>query len=200
MRTEAYDERFRNATIKLLNKSILCKEFAEDGTDYEFVKENYDDFAEYFERMGFRIDIHRAERTIHLIEEDHTSTKIQKESSSKAEIAVFIILREHYLQRMDNLEFLVTIRRRDILDAMPTCFHGRNFPPKRYENVLRKLRRHDLISWKPGTDLLNPDCVITIYPSILHAQNDKAVEEFFKNLKEKIQEEENIMEEMEDEE
>lgn len=187
MKSEEYNVQFRSAAVKLLNKSMICKDFTGDDNDYEFIKDHYEDFSEYFERIGCKILHHRAERTIRLIEED--DHKLRKESSSKAEIAVFIILRETYIQRIGSLELLIPIRRREILDAMPACFNSRNFSPTKYIDVMRKLRRHDLVNWKPGTDLTDLDSIITIYPSILFAQDDKAVETFFKSLKENIEEE-----------
>jgi len=200
--SESYDERFQNAATKLLNKSILCMDFSEDRSDYKFIKDNLKDFSDFFARIGMRIEIRNVERTLRIIETDHSCLKFRREPVTRVEAAMFIILRTYYLEKMEDLEYLVPIKRREILDAMPSCFDGRTFLQTKYKDALLKFRRHDLISWEPGSDLTNPECKIIIYPSILFAQDDSDVQAFFEDLKaqmEELEKEDSVVEEEEEE-
>lgn len=177
---------FMRATVKLLNKSIICGSVLGDKEDYTFIKENLSQFNDYFERMNLQILLRTPEKTVSLQKKDEGMPTVAKETWTNKEIAAYIVLREYYLEHMKVDKDEVIITKSDLIEHLPTFMQDEKCKSKELESILLKFKKHDLLMYNKS-EIDNLDARIILYPSIVFSADDKGVAVFYEELKAKVE-------------
>lgn len=178
-------EKFRIAANKLLNNCFILKKKEDTRNDYIFIVQNKDFFIEYFDLLGYSIEINEMYGVAALVSLYGTGRLRLK----KIESIILLILRLLYIEKRKELslnEDLVILteeihQKYNMLkiEAKP------NIDKTMLRDSIRLFKRYNLIS-NLDTDVTMSDARIIIYPSVLFAMTNENVNEMYDNIAEKL--------------
>lgn len=168
-KSEPMKERFRSVANKLLNKCFLVKKNEDSKKDYVFVRENKNDFEEYFDLLGYDVLIDENLGVIALKNRYGTG----RLNLTKLQSVLLLIIRLLYLEKRRDLSTFsedVIVSMGEISDKFKEIdLNGKTVLTKSEENEFITLfKRFNLIK-NLDSDVNYADCRIMIFPSIMLA-------------------------------
>ena len=161
-------EKFRRAANLLLNNCFVLKKKDDTRNEYIFITQNKEDFTEYFDLLGYKLDINEMHGVVALV----STTGAGRIRLKKAESIFLLILRLLYIEKRRELSLNedIVILAEDIhekynmlkIDAKPTL------DKTTLRDNIRLFRRYNIVA-NIDSDVTIPDARIRIYPSVLFA-------------------------------
>jgi hypothetical protein len=172
----AQKEKFRLAAHRLLNHCFLLKKKEETRADYIFVLQHRESFREFFDLLGYRLDINETFGIVALISLYGTGRLRLK----KIESMIVLLLRLLYIEKSKQLrlsdEVVVLTEELQEKYALLKIESKPQLDKTVTRDSLRLLRRYHLIDL-PDRDPAQPDARIKIYPSILFAVPNERIQQ-----------------------
>lgn len=178
-------EKFRIAANKLLNKCFILKKKEDTRNDYIFIVQNKEVFVEYFDLLGYTVEIKEMEGVISLISLFGTG----RLGLRKIESIVLLILRLLYIEKVKELRFNeeVVVLSEEIHEKynMLKIETKSNIDKTTFKDTMRLFRRYNIIS-NIDSDITMSDARIKIYPSVLFAVPNDSLSVIYDNINEKL--------------
>jgi hypothetical protein len=161
-------EKFRVAANKLLNNCFIIKKKEDTRNDYIFIVQNKDLFIEYFDLLGYKIEINDMQGIVGLVSVSGTGRLRLK----KIESIILLILRLLYIEKRKELSL------NDDIVVLSDEIHQKynmlkidvksNLDKTVLRDTIRLFKRYNIIS-NLDNDVTMSDSRIRIYPSVLFA-------------------------------
>lgn len=166
--SQVQKDKFKAAANKLLNHCFVIKKKEDTRNDYIFILQNKKLFTEYFDLLGYKIDINETQGVVALSNVDGTGRLRLK----KIESILLLILRLLYVEKRKELslteEMIVLIdeihQKYNMLQVEPKA----NLDKTTLRETIRLFKRYNLVA-TIDRDVTLSDARIKIYPSILFA-------------------------------
>lgn len=179
-------EKFRSAANKLLNHCFVLKKKEDTRNDYLFIVQHKELFIEYFDLLGYQIELNETQGVVGLTNLHGTGRLRLK----KIESIILLILRLLYVEKRKELSLNeeVIVLSDEIqqkygmlkLDVRP------NLDKTTLRDTLRLLRRYNLVS-PIDRDVTLSDARIRVYPSILFAVPNDNINQLYDAITEKLE-------------
>lgn len=188
MESVAEKERFRIAANKLLNQCFLLRKKDDTKKEYVYIRENRELFQNYFDLLGYRIEVNEDQGVIALKGEYDTGRLIL----TKMESIFLLILRLLYIEKRKEITGSyeeVTVLMEEIREKYGILkIKNKQIMDKGMERRLVALfRRYNIIK-NIDADVNQADTRILIYPSILMAVNADDINQYYEMTKKKLKE------------
>jgi len=155
---------FRRVCNKLLSLCLLCKQKEDTKKDYYFIERHGDAINEYFEPLGYELEINKSIKAVQLI----NKFGINRIQLKLIESITLLILRILYVEKMQELSLsqFITIE----IDELQNRFIALGFKDKAMDKTLlrqalRTLKRFNIIETL-DKDMTLSDSRIIVYPTI----------------------------------
>lgn len=161
-------DKFRIAANKLLNNCFIIKKKEDTRNDYIFISQNKDRFLEYFELLGYKIEINEIQGVIALTSISGTGRLRLK----KIESIILLILRLLYIEKSKQLSLNqdVVVLSDEIHQKynMLKIEAKQNLDKTVFKDTTRLFKKYNIIE-TIDTEVTMSDARIKIYPSVLFA-------------------------------
>lgn len=161
-------EKFRTAANKLLNTCFIVKKREENRNDYVFILQHRDMFREYFDLLGYQIEINETQGVIALVNYCGSGRLRLK----KMESILLLIIRLLYIEKRKELSLVEDVI--VLTDEIQQKFNmlqinaKNNLDKTTLRDTIRLFRRFNLLA-PIDREVTASDARIKIYPSILFA-------------------------------
>ena len=192
-------EKFRVAANKLLNNCFIIKKIAETRNDYIFIVQNKELFVEYFDLLGYQLEINDAQGVVALTSINGTGRIRLK----KIESIIFLIVRLLYVEKSKELslhEEVVVLS-----DEIQQKYNMLKIEAKPsldktiLKESLKLFKKYNIIGMI-DSDVTMSDARIKIYPSVLLAVPNENLTVLYDGINEKLKKYMNGGEQNDDEE
>lgn len=179
-------EEFKRVCNKLLSYCLICKQKEDTKKDYYFVEGHKDSINEYFEPLGFELEINKSIKAAQLINK-FGSNKI---SFKLIDSITLLILRILYQEKMQELSLsqVVTVEIEEIQSRFIALgFKDRLMDKTLLRQALRTLKKFNVIETL-DRDMTLSDSRIIVYPTIqmiLRSENITSIYEKLETYKRK---------------
>jgi hypothetical protein len=184
--TTVQKDKFRSAANKLLNSCFVLKKKESTRNDYIFILQNKDLFIEYFDLLGYRIEINEMHGVASLVNTFGTGRLRFK----KIESVMLLILRLLYIEKRKDLSlheevvvFCDEIHEKYNMLKIQT---KPNLDKTFFRETVKLFKRYNIIS-NIDADITMADARIKIYPSVLFAVPGRNINEIYDLIEEKLQ-------------
>lgn len=178
-------DKFRIAANKLLNNCFILKKKDDTRTDYIFIVQNKDLFIEYFDLLGYTIEINEMYGVVALSSMYGTGRLRLK----KIESIILLILRLLYIEKSKELSLNedIVILADDIHQKynMLKIESKFNIDKTMLRDTVRLFKRYNLI-YNIDSDVTKSDARIRIFPSILFALANENITEMYEAINVKL--------------
>jgi len=178
-------EKFRVAANKLLNNCFIIKKKHNTRNDYIFILQHQELFREYFDLLGYRVEINDTHGVVGLINTEGTGRLRLK----KVETIILLILRLLYIEKRKELSLHeeVVILSEEIHEKynMLQIESKSNLDKTVFRETIRLFKRYNIIS-NMDSDVIRSDARIKIYPSILFAVPNDNLNQMYEAVDEKL--------------
>jgi hypothetical protein len=161
-------EKFRTTANKLLNHCFILKKKDDTRNDYIFIVQNREHFIEYFDLLGYKIEINEMQGVVALTNVAGTG----RIRLRKIESVILLILRLLYIEKRKELSLNeeVVVLSDDIHEKynMLKIEAKSNLDKTMFKDTIRLFKRFNIIS-NLDSDITMSDARIKIYPSVLFA-------------------------------
>ncbi|MBC7765287.1 MAG: DUF4194 domain-containing protein [Hyphomonadaceae bacterium] len=178
-------EKFRISANKLLNNCFIVKKKEDTRNDYIFVVQNKALFIQYFDLLGYRLDVNETHGVVALTSINGTGRLKLK----KIESILLLILRLLYIEKRAELslndEVIILIdeihQKYNMLklDAKPTL------DKTMLKSTMSLFKRYNIIT-NIDSDFLMSDARIRIFPSILFAVTNDNITQMVDMINDKL--------------
>lgn len=178
-------EKFRTTANKLLNKCFIIKKKEDTRNDYIFILQHKDLFTQYFDLLGYKIEINEIHGVIALINTEGTGRLRLRKNQS----IILLIFRLLYIEKRKELSLSeeVVILTDEIHEKynMLKIESKPNLDKTVFKDTISLLKRYNIIS-NMDTDVARSDARIKIYPSILFAVPNENLTKMSEAISEKL--------------
>ena len=178
-------DKFRIAANKLLNNCFILKKKDDTRNDYIFIVQNKDLFKEYFELLGYNIEINEMYGVVAL-SNSYGSGRLRLK---KIESIILLILRLLYIEKRKELSLNedVVVLAEDIHQKynMLKIESKLNIDKTMLRDSVRLFKRYNLI-YNLDSDVTKSNTRIRIFPSILFAIPNENITEIYEAINDKI--------------
>jgi hypothetical protein len=192
-------EKFRTAANKLLNNCFIIKKKEDTRNDYIFIIQNKDLFIEYFDLLGYKIELNEMQGVVALMSLNGTGRLRLK----KIESIILLLLRLLYLEKRKELslndEVIILLDELHQKYNMLKIETKSNLDKTVLKDTIRLFKRYNVISTMDG-DVTMSDSRIKIYPSVLFAVPNENISRMYDAINEKLNKYTNGGEQNDDEE
>ena len=161
-------EKFRVAGNKLLNNCFIIKKKEDTRNDYIFIVQNKDLFIEYFDLLGYKLEINEMQGVVALTSVNGTGRLRLK----KIESIFLLILRLLYIEKRRELslndEVIVLIDEIHKKYNMLKIETKPNLDKSMLRDNIRLFKKYNIVS-NLDSDVTISDARIRIFPSVLFA-------------------------------
>ena len=179
-------DNFRKTANKLLNHCYLLKKRDDTRLDYQYVKQYQDKFSEYFDLLGYNLQIDDTNGVIGLHNNLDKSCRIKLR---KYHSILLLILRLLYAKAKNTLslneEVVITLEHIQNEYYILRVKNKLTLDKTILQEALTIFQRYNIID-KLDNDISNPDMRIKIYPSILFAVPTDNLNKVFNDTSEKL--------------
>lgn len=178
-------EKFRVAANKLLNNCFIIKKKEDTRNDYIFIVQNKGLFIEYFDLLGYKLEINDIQGVAALTSINGTGRLRLK----KIESIILLILRLLYIEKRKELslneEVIV------LSDEIQEKYNMLKIDTKLtldktvFRDAIRLFKRYNIIS-NLDSDVAISDARIRIYPSVLFAVSNDNISGMYDAINEKL--------------
>ncbi|ADL50602.1 hypothetical protein Clocel_0832 [Clostridium cellulovorans 743B] len=192
-------DKFRVAANKLLNNCFIIKKKEDTRNDYIFIIQNKELFIEYFDLLGYKIEINDMQGVVALISTYGTGRLRFK----KVESIILLILRLLYIEKCKELslneDVVVLVDEIHQKYNMLKIEAKLNLDKTILRDTIRLLKRYNIIS-NLDSDVTMSDARIKIYPSVLFAVSNDNLTVIYDAINDKLNKYMNGEEQNDDEE
>jgi len=178
-------EKFRIVANKLLNNCFIIKKKEDTRNDYIFFIQNKDLFNEYFDLLGYRLEINEMQGVVALTSQQGTGRLRLK----KIESILLLILRLLYIEKRKELSL------NDEVVVLTDEIHQKynmlkleakaNLDKTTLRDTVRLFKRYNIVS-NIDSDVTISDARIRIYPSVLFAVPNDNLSSLYEAINEKL--------------
>lgn len=183
--SQVQKEKFRLAANKLLNSCFVIKKKEDTRNDYIFILQNKELFVEYFEMLGYKIEINENQGVATLININGTGRLRLK----KIESILLLILRLLYIEKRMELSLTedVVVLADEIFQkyGMLKIEAKANLDKTTIRDVIRLFKRYNIVS-NIDRDVTLSDARIKIFPSILFAVPNESLNSIYDAVNAKL--------------
>ncbi|WP_235219586.1 MULTISPECIES: DUF4194 domain-containing protein [Paenibacillus] len=187
------------AANKLLNNCFIIKKKEDTRSDYIFIIQNKDLFIEYFDLLGYKIEINDIHGVVSLTSINGTGRLRMR----KIESVILLIVRLLYIEKRKELSLNEDVV--VLVDEIQQKYNMLKIDVKSYldktilKDTVRLLKRYNIIS-NLDTDVTMSDSRIKIFPSVLFAVPNDNITAMYDAINEKLNRYMNGGEQIDDEE
>ena len=178
-------EKFRIAANKLLNNCFIIKKKEDTRNDYIFIVQNKSLFVEYFDLLGYKLEINDLQGVVALTSLNGTGRLRLK----KIESIILLILRLLYIEKRKELslneEVIVLSDEIQAKYNMLKIDTKLNLDKTVFRDTIRLFKRFNIIS-NLDSDVAISDARIRIYPSVLFAVTNDNISGMHDAINEKL--------------
>ena len=178
-------EKFRVTANKLLNNCFIIKKKEDTRNDYIFIIQNKSLFIEYFDLLGYKIEINEMQGVVALTSINGTGRLRLK----KIESILLLILRLLYIEKRKelNLNEEVVVLSDEIHQkySMLKIEAKLNLDKTIYRDTIRLFKRYNIVS-NIDSDVTMSDARIRIFPSVLFAITNDNLNGMYDAINEKL--------------
>lgn len=178
-------EKFRVTANKLLNNCFIIKKKEDTRNDYIFIIQNKNLFIEYFDLLGYKIEINEMQGVVALTSINGTGRLRLK----KIESILLLILRLLYIEKRKelNLNEEVVVLSDEIHQkySMLKIEAKLNLDKTIYRDTIRLFKRYNIVS-NIDSDVTMSDARIRIFPSVLFAITNDNLNGMYDAINEKL--------------
>ena len=178
-------DKFRIAANKLLNNCFVLKKKEDTRNDYIFIVQNKDLFKEYFELLGYNIEINEMYGVVAL-SNSYGSGRLRLK---KIESIILLILRLLYIEKRKELSLNedVVVLAEEIHQKynMLKIESKLNIDKTMLRDTIRLFKRYNLI-YNIDLDVTKSNARIRIFPSILFAITNENISEMYEDINNKL--------------
>jgi hypothetical protein len=178
-------EKFRTTANKLLNHCFILKKKDDTRNDYIFIVQNRELFIEYFDLLGYKIEINEMQGVVALTNVAGTG----RIKLRKIESVILLILRLLYIEKLKELSLNeeVVVLSDDIHEKynMLKIEAKSNLDKTMFKDTIRLFKRFNIIS-NLDSDITMTDARIKIYPSVLFAVPNENLTLLYDAINEKL--------------
>ncbi len=178
-------EKFRSATNKLLNNCFILKKKEDTRNDYIFIVQNKDIIIEYFDLLGYCIEINEIQGVVALINVNGTGRLRLR----KIESIILLILRLLYIEKRKELslneEVIVLSDEIHQKYNMLKIEAKSNIDKTVFRDTIRLFKRYNIIS-NIDNDVTLSDARIKIYPSVLFVLPNDNISSMYDAINDKL--------------
>jgi hypothetical protein len=178
-------DKFRIAANKLLNNCFIIKKKEDTRNDYIFIVQNKDLFIEYFDLLGYKIEINEMQGVVALTNQYGNGRLRLK----KIESIILLILRLVYIEKRKELSLNeeVVILTDDIHQKynMLKVEAKANLDKTTLRDTVRLFKRYNLLS-NLDSDITLSEARIKLYPSVLFAVPNDNLNNLYEAINEKL--------------
>jgi hypothetical protein len=166
--SQVQKEKFRNAANKLLNSCFIIKKKEDTRNDFIFIIQNKPLFDEYFDLLGYKIEINENQGVVALTNMNGTGRLRLK----KIESIILLILRLLYIEKRKELSLTedVVVLTDEIHQkyCMLKIEAKLNLDKTMLRDNIRLFKKYNIVA-NIDRDVTMSDARIKIYPSVLFA-------------------------------
>jgi hypothetical protein len=179
-------EKFRIAANKLLNQCFILKKKENTKNDYMFILQNKDYFKEYFDLLGYRIDINQDQGVIGISNVFGTG-RLQL---NKYESILLLLFRLLYIEKRKEIGSMG----QEVVVLMEEVHDKYNMLKIKSKPIMDKgmikdgvslLKRYNLIM-NLDSDVTLQEARIIIYPSIILAMSNENINNLYEEINSKL--------------
>ncbi len=178
-------DKFKLAANKLLNNCFIIKKKDDTRNDYIFIIQNKDLFNEYFDLLGYRLEINEMQGVVALTSQQGTGRLRLK----KIESILLLILRLLYIEKRRELslneEVVVLTEEIHQKYTMLKLEAKANLDKTTLRDTLRLFKRYNIVS-NLDSDITMSEARIRIYPSVLFAVPNDNLSSLYEGIMEKL--------------
>lgn len=178
-------EKFRVAANKLLNNCFIIKKKEDTRNDYIFIVQNKGLFIEYFDLLGYKLEINDMLGVVALTSANGTGRLRLK----KIESIILLILRLLYIEKRKELSLNeeVIVLSEEIQEKynMLKIDTKLSLDKTVFRDTIRLFKRYNIIS-NLDSDVTISDARIRIYPSVLFAVTNDNINGIYDAINEKL--------------
>jgi len=181
----AQKERFRTCANKLLNNCFILKRKEDTRNDYAYLLQNKNYFIEYFDLLGYQIDINETYGVVSLI----NTSGAGRIRLKKNESILLLILRLLYIEKAKELRLVDDVVAR--VEEIHEKYNILNINSKQkldrttLKSVFATFKRFNLIQIL-DRDITAYDARIIIYPPILFAITNDSLDTMYNAVMDKL--------------
>jgi len=183
--SQVQKEKFRSAANKLLNSCFVLKKKGDTRNDYIFILQNKELFGEYFDLLGYKIEINENQGVAALTNINGTGRLRLK----KIESLILLLLRLLYIEKRKELslteDVVVLTDEIQLKYGMLKIEAKANLDKTTLRDTLRLFKRYNIIT-NLDKDVTLSDARIKIYPSVLLAVPNDNLNSIYEALQEKL--------------
>lgn len=178
-------EKFRIAANKLLNQCFILKKKEDTRSDYVFILQNKQYFQEYFELLGYQIEMNENQGVIALMNANGTGRLHLKKSES----ILLLIFRLLYIEKRKELS--LNEETVIIMEEMHQKYNMLKIDAKAtidkttLRDTIRLFKRYQLVQ-PLDADVTVLECRLKLYPSLLFAVTNEDINAYYEEMQEKI--------------
>lgn len=178
-------EKFRIAANKLLNNCFIVKKKEDTRKEYIFIVQNKELFIEYFELLGYKLEINEMQGVVALTNIVGTGRLRLRKNES----IILLILRLLYIEKRRELSLNedVVVLTDEIHQKynMLKIEAKSNLDKTVFRDTIRLFKRYNIIS-NLDSDITMWDAKIIIYPSVLFAVPNDNLTNMYDAINEKL--------------
>lgn len=178
-------EKFRVAANKLLNNCYIIKKKEDTRNDYIFIVQNKDLFIEYFDLLGYKIEINDIQGVVALTSISGTGRLRLR----KIESIILLILRLLYIEKRKELslneDVVVLVDEIHQKYNMLKIDAKSNLDKAILRDTIRLFKRYNIVS-NLDADVTLSDARIKIFPSVLFAVPNDNLTTMYNAINEKL--------------
>ena len=178
-------EKFRVAANKLLNNCFIIKKKEDTRNDYIFIIQNRNLFIEYFDLLGYKLEINDMQGVVALTSVSGTGRLRLK----KIESIILLILRLLYIEKRRELSLNedVVVLSDEIHQkySMVKIEAKLNLDKTIFRDTIRLFKRYNIVM-SLDSDVSMSDSRIRIYPSVLFAITNDNLTLMYDAINEKL--------------
>lgn len=183
--SQVQKEKFRATANKLLNSCFVIKKKEDTRNDYVFILQNKVLFVEYFDLLGYKIDINENQGVAALTNINGTGRLRLK----KIESIILLILRLLYIEKRKELSLTddVVVLTDEINQKynMLKIEAKANLDKTTLREAMRLFKRYNIVTMI-DRDVTMSDARIKIYPSVLFAVPNDNLNSIYDAINEKL--------------
>ncbi len=183
--SQVQKEKFRVAANKLLNNCFIIKKKEDTRSDYIFILQNKALFVEYFDLLGYKININENQGVVALTNINGTGRLRLK----KVESIILLILRLLYIEKRKELslteDVVVLTDEMHQKYSMLKIEAKLNLDKTTLRDTIRLFKRYNIVT-NIDRDVTMSDARIKIYPSVLFAITNDNLNSMYDAINEKL--------------
>ncbi len=183
--SQVQKDKFRLAANKLLNNCFVIKKKEDTRNDYIFILQNKELFTEYFDLLGYKIDINENHGVVSLTNINGAG----KLRLKKIDSIILLILRLLYIEKRKELS--LTDDAVVLMDEIHEKYNmlkieaKGNLDKTTLREAIRLFKKYNIVT-NIDRDITLSDARLKIYPSVLFAVPNDHINSIYDAINEKL--------------